>query len=257
MSAAPRLSHPGDLALRRLFAGEDVGADARQHAQSCGDCQARLKGYAEEQRRFEAEIPFERFAAGVERAQRTPHVSPVRGPGLQLLLSLAAMLLVAVGFGQLFSLGEDQGGRNRLKGGADVEMVVGGLGRTVQRVASVNPLVPEALTHAERVRIGYTPGKWQYVAVLSIDEAGSVTPLYPEAGSSLPALPPRAWLPDSIEFTGAGLERVVVVMTDEPTDMAVLAKEAKRRYDEAQGDLARMEPLQIAGEQFHRTFLKP
>jgi hypothetical protein len=261
MSAAMRQEdHPGALALRRLLAGEDVDAAVKAHASACEECQGRLKKFTEQQQRFETDLPFERFAAGVERAQRTPREVPTpRAPLMQVVLSLAAALLVAVGFGQMFGVGDESGrGRNRLKSGGDVDVVVAG-GAGVQRNASTNPRSPEALARGERVRIGYSPGAWNYLAVLSIDEAGQVTPLYPESGTSLPVTPfgPRAWLPDSLEFTGSGLERVVVVMTQDPTDMQVLAKEAKRRYDEAQGDLSKLAPLGIPGEQFHRTFLKP
>lgn len=257
MSAAIRQKdHPGALALRRLLAGEDVGAELKAHAEACPECKARLAEFAAEQQRFEEGIPFERFAAGVERARRTPReVQQPRAPWLQVVLSLAAAVLVVVGFGQMSELG--QPGRNRLKSGAEVDVVVAGKGG--QRDASRSPSAPEMLAAGERVRIGYLPGTWHYLAVLSIDEAGAVTPLYPEAGTSLPIAPfgPRAWLPDSVEFTGTGLERVVVVMGQDPTEIQLLAKEAKRRYDEAQGDLSRMAPLDVPGEQFHRTFLKP
>ena len=254
MSAAIRQSdHPGALTLRRLLLGEAVGADVKAHASACAECQARLKTFTEEQQRFEAGIPFERFAAGVERASRTPReVRPARSPVLQVVLSLAAVLLVAVGFGQIFGI-EDKG-FNRVKGGG-VDVVVAGKGGQRQ----VDTITVEALARGERVRIGFSPGTWRYLAVLSIDEAGQVTPLYPPSGTSLPVTPeaPRAWLPDSLEFTGSGLERVVVVMGNDPTDMQLLAKEAKRRYDEAQGDVSKMSNLDVPGEQFHRTFLKP
>ena len=253
MSAAIRREdHPGALALRRLLAGEDV-PEVKAHADACDVCKARLKELGDEQKRFEEAIPFERFAAGVERARRTPREVPAsKSPVMQVVLSLAAMLLVAVGFGTMFDVGQST---NRIKGGDEVDMVVAGTGG--QRSASANPQAPEALARGERVRIGYSSGH-HYLAVLSIDESGQVTPLYPERGTSMPITPgPRAWLPDSVEFTGSGLERVVVLMTEDPVDMQVLAKEAKRRYDDAQGDLSKMTNLAVPGEQFHRTFLKP
>lgn len=259
MSAALLKSgHPGELSLRRLHAGEDVGTEVAEHAGQCAQCKERLKAFADEQRRFEAELPFDRFAAGVERAARTPRAStPGRGPWLQAFFALAATVLLAVGFGQFFSIGGSTG-RNGLKGGG-VDIVVAPPGHGAQRPASMDPLVPEQLARGERVRIGFSPGTWRYLAVLSIDASGQVTPLYPEAGASLAITPgaPRAWLPDSIEFTGSGLERVVVVMGPEPLELAALGKEMKRRFDEAQSDVAKMAPLDITGEQFHRTFLKP
>jgi hypothetical protein len=254
MSAAAKMEHPGALKLRRLHAGEDVGAEVSAHVSACDECQARLKEFTREQQSFEAAIPFERFAAGVERARRTPREIPAqRSPVMQVVLSLAAMVLVAVGFGTMFGGG---GSTNRIKGGG-IDIKIAGTGG-VQRSGPDNGKATEALARGERVRIQYSAGTWHYLAVLSIDESGTVTPLYPESGTSLPITPEaRAWLPDSVEFTGTGLERVVVVMTQDPTDMQLLAKEAKRRYEQARGDVAKMEPLEVPGEQFHRTFLKP
>jgi hypothetical protein len=43
-----------------------------------------------------------------------------------------------------------------------------------------------------------------------------VTPLYPEAGPSLPALSDARthYLPGSLEFTGKGTERLIVILSD-------------------------------------------
>src|SRR5690348_17672875 len=65
--------HIGELTLRRRRAGEALGPDApaiEAHATSCPDCRARIRALDDEQRRFEQEISFDRFAAGVERAAR-------------------------------------------------------------------------------------------------------------------------------------------------------------------------------------------
>src|SRR5438552_16616950 len=65
--------HIGELTLRRRRAGEALGPDAAAidaHAASCADCRARIRALDDEQRRFEQEISFDRFAAGVERAAR-------------------------------------------------------------------------------------------------------------------------------------------------------------------------------------------
>ena len=72
--------HIGELALRRRRAGEALGSDGpaiEAHATSCADCRARIRALDDEQRRFEQEISFDRFAAGVERAAR----SAPRGAG--------------------------------------------------------------------------------------------------------------------------------------------------------------------------------
>ena len=65
--------HIGELTLRRRRAGEALGPDGpaiEAHATSCADCRARMRALDDEQRRFEQEISFDRFAAGVERAAR-------------------------------------------------------------------------------------------------------------------------------------------------------------------------------------------
>src|SRR5687768_16314128 len=66
--------HIAELTLRRRRAGEALGADAPaidEHATTCADCRARLRALDDEQRRFEDEISFDRFSAGVERAARS------------------------------------------------------------------------------------------------------------------------------------------------------------------------------------------
>ena len=74
MNTAP--SHLRELSLRQLFAAEAVPAAERQHLEHCGECRARLEGLREEQQQFEAEISFERFAGGVERAARETKQAP-------------------------------------------------------------------------------------------------------------------------------------------------------------------------------------
>ncbi|MBS1150751.1 MAG: hypothetical protein H6Q89_2449, partial [Myxococcaceae bacterium] len=125
--------------------------------------------------------------------------------------------------------------------------------------ASDDPLQPEALGPGERVRIGFRAGAYRYVAAVSIDESGEVTALYPERGPSLRvrADGTREYMSDSLEFTGHGLERVVVVMTSEPIDVEDVRRAAKAGYDEARGNLSQLGTLDLPGEQFHRTFLKP
>jgi len=250
---APSTTHPGELTLRRLLAGEAL-AEAGAHAAACEVCQAKLEALEEEQRRFEAEIPFERFAAGVERAARTPRQArPGRSWTLRVGLALAATL--AVGVTVKLTLGDKPHG-NGLKGGAGVEVVVAG---ATQRPASKDPLTPEALAPGERVRLGVVADEWRYVAVVSIDEHGEVTAIYPEAGQSLAMRGGHdtEYLPDSVEFTGKGLERVVVVMTEAPVAVEDVVKLLRTRYDDAHGDLMHLPPLALHGEEFHRTFLKP
>lgn len=260
MTPQTQMNHPGELKLRALHAGEAVADDVRAHAAGCDECRGRVKGFEDEQRRFEAELPFERFAAGVERARRTPRQVAqatgflVRAPFARLGLALAACLALAVGV-QLVRGDERHG--NGLKGGAaGVEVVVAG---AAQRPASEDPATPEALAPGERVRFGLRAGTLRYGIVVSVDEAGTVTPIYVDGAQSL-ALSGGAeveYLPDSLEFTGAGLERVIVVLSHQPLSLDELSAAVKARYDEARGNLTQLGTLDVPGEQFHRTFLKP
>src|SRR6185312_9384758 len=106
-----------------------------------------------------------------------------------------------------------------VKGGAGMTIrIAGAAGQRTAQVDSPEPLVP-----GERLRLGYQSGGHRYLLSLSIDEHGAVTPLYPERGASLtvPAAVPSAthFLPDSLELTGAGLERIIVILSDQPLDM--------------------------------------
>lgn len=251
------LTHPSELTLRRLLAGEAVDAAVKAHAEGCDACRQRLDGFRDEQARFEAEIPFERFAAGVERASRTPRETPSRrgaSPNVRFAVAIAASLLALVGVQRLAQQPE-----TRLKGGADVEVVVAGANGGPQRLASVDPATPEALSPGERVRVGLKAGAWAYGVVVSVDDSGAVSAVYDANGRSLalPRTDATQFLPDSLEFTGKGLERVIVVLSSRPLSLNEVTAAVKARYEAAHGDLTHLAPLDVQGEQFHRTFLKP
>src|SRR5262245_11448544 len=98
--------HIGELTLRRRRAGEALGPDTAAidaHAASCPDCRARIRALDDEQRRFEQEISFDRFAAGVERAARGASKSKTRRPivhgaWVAPMLAMAACLVAMVTF---------------------------------------------------------------------------------------------------------------------------------------------------------------
>jgi hypothetical protein len=256
--------HIGELQLRRRRAGEALGAEGpviEAHAASCADCKARIRALDDEQRRFEAAISFDRFAAGVERAARgrsaiSRRRTPIRGWMLVPTLAMAAAIAVVVTFHGPSSRFHPPG-YDGIKGGAGmIARVAGVAGQRTARVDATEPL-----SAGERLRIGYQSGGHRYLLSLSIDEHGEVTPLYPEEGASLtlPAGIPSAthFLPDSIELTGTGLERIIVVLSDQPVDVQVARQAARAAYDRAGGDLGRLPPLDLPGEQFTRTFAKP
>jgi len=255
--------HIGELALRRHRAGETLGTDGpgiEAHAATCAECKARIRALDDEQRRFESAISFDRFAAGVERAARGASAAPRRRPIRKWMvvptLAMAAAVAVVVTFHGP-SARVKPPGYDGIKGGAGVIVrVAGAAGQRTARVDATEPL-----SAGERLRIGYQTGGHRYLLSLSIDEHGEVTPLYPEQGASLtvPAGVPSAthFLPESLELTGAGLERIIVVLSDQPVDMQAARQAARAAYDRAGGDLGRLPRLELPGEQFTRTFAKP
>ena len=261
--------HIGELELRRRRAGEALGAEGpviEAHAATCAECKARIRALDDEQRRFEAAISFDRFAAGVERAAR---VKPCRRAAPRAVrswmvvptLAMAAAVAVIVTFHGPF---QGRGtrihppGYDGIKGGAGMTVRVAGGGRA-QRTARVEATEP--LAAGERLRIGYHAGAHRYLLSLSIDDTGRGDAALSRAGRE-PAVPPglrqpTRYLPDSIELTGTGLERIIVVLSDQPVDMAIARQAARAAYDRAGGDLGRLPRLDLPGEQFTRTFAKP
>src|SRR5262252_640609 len=259
--------HIGELTLRRRRAGEALGPDAAAidaHAASCADCRARIRALDDEQRRFEQEISFDRFAAGVERAARgatkaksswTKRRSTPISVWVAPMLAMAASLVVMVTFVPRPDIHQPT---TRTKGGgAGITVRVAGVdGQRNARVDSAEPLA-----RGERLRIGYQPGAHRYLLALTIDDHGVVQALSPERGHSL-ALPDGTasatrYLPDSWELDGAGVERIIVVLSDQAIDVAGAVRAARAAYDKAGGDLARMPSLDLPGDQFVRTFAKP
>jgi len=249
--------HVGELALRRFRAGELQSTEAHEceeHLGNCPSCRSRLKTVEQEQRRFEQEIPFERFAAGVQRAMK-PRAPPQGWRWTYPALGLAAAALIAVVvFPEMMGPGRPG---TRIKGSAEVVLRTGGRPGEPQR--TVGSEGAEALLPEERIRIGFQPGGHRYVAAISIDDQGSVTALYPDSGTSIAVSEgdQTQYLPDSIEFTGTGLERVIVVLSDEPLEMERLKQAASSSFQRAGGDLRRMPGLDVPGEQFPRLLLKP
>src|SRR3954462_9896057 len=123
--------HIGELTLRRRRAGEPLGPEGpaiEAHATSCADCRARIRALDDEQRRFEQEISFDRFAAGVERAARGASGNRAPAPpvsrrgrfplGGALRAWMAAPVFAASAAAALVLLAwPQQHGANRIKGG--------------------------------------------------------------------------------------------------------------------------------------------
>jgi hypothetical protein len=265
-------AHIKELTLRRLWTGELTAPERPEveaHTASCARCRTRLKELDDEQRRFEREISFDRFSAGVERAARTPRrVVPAHNTTSRWAfpaLGLAAALALTVVFAPRLRPGDNLSAMNRIKGGGGITVQIAGAGAGPQRTAAVDTAEP--LSPGERIRIGYQPGAHRYLTSLSIDEQGTVTPLYPEAGRSVPvgvrvdsggaSASATRYLPDSVEFTGRGTERLIVILGDRPLEVEAVKQAARAAFQKAGGNLGRLAPLDLPGEQFHRNFVKP
>jgi len=252
--------HIAELTLRRRRAGEALGADApaiEEHATSCADCRARIRALDDEQRRFEDDISFDRFSAGVERAARSARPARRAVRARVWMSSMAGMAAAAAALLVFVTAPDKPGPTTRSKGGSGI--IVRVAGTDGQRTADVD--ATEALARGERLRIGYQSGGHKYLLSLSIDDRGEVTPLYPERGPSL-QVPDGSenatrFLPDSLELTGKGTERIVVVLSDQPIDVEVARRAARAAYQRAGGDITRLPKLDVPGEQFVRTFAKP
>lgn len=248
--------HPGEMKLRRLRAGELEDAESQQlqgHLAGCGRCRVRLKSLELEQEQFEREISFDRFAAGVQRAVKS--AEPRRVRWALPAVGMVAAVLVAIVTAPLVM--RAAGTSSRRKGSSEVVLRIAGKDGAAQRAASVHGAEPLSL--GERIRIGYQAGPHSYLVAISVDSAGILTALYEDHGRSLKVDPGEQtrYLPGSLEFTGPGLERVIVILSDEPLKLGKVKQAAEIAYRAVNGDLRRLPQLDVPGDQFHRLVLKP
>ncbi len=236
------MKHAGELTLRRFLAEEPLDAAVVAHITDCAECSARLAKLEEEQKAFEAEVPFDRFAAGVEKSARQQRAAPRQSAFVTVLVALAACFVAFFAVQQII---EDNAGHNRVKGGAAVDLVIAG--SAGQREAAEF----EQLASGERIRIGVRGHR--YVVALSIDDAGEVSTIYAQklAGEA------QTWLPESFEFTGRGREHLVVVLSDEEIGAEAVAAQLKEHFKRSGGDVTKLGALEVGGLQVHRTFVKP
>lgn len=150
--------------------------------------------------------------------------------------------------------------RNAIKG-ASVEATVriSSAGAPAQRIAP--PGSHEVLDAGDRVRFGYRTVDPRFLAAVSVDEHGEVTLLYPETGPALSAAPTEetTYLPDSIEFTGTGRERVFLFLARNPFDSQAAKQAVREGYAASKDDLDAIPSPAFAGGQdvFTWVFKKP
>jgi hypothetical protein len=242
--------------VRRLKAGELAEGEAAKvqaHVKTCERCAALFAELERDAAAFVRQVPFDHFAAKTTHRRESLRHARARRRRFVATMALAAALLVVVVAGPLrYLLARGPQGHNLRKGGGLMELYVGGNGEK-PRVAQDR----EALVPGERVRVGYEAADRRYVAVLSVDESGRVTPLYPESGMSLHAelTPGVHILPDSVEFTGAGYERVITLFTDEPASVETIAAAAKKAFERT-GSVEAMGSLELPGEQSSKLVRK-
>ena len=250
-------SHVSELALRCYRAGEfaaEACAEVDRHLASCPACRAKMRVLVEERRNFEREISFERFAGGVERAQRVPRQRPRRAwvLGLSGVVAAAALALVFVRV--------STPKHNRLKG-SSVEATARIASATASAQRTAPPGSQEVLEPGDRVRLGYKTVDTRYLAAISVDDRGEVTPLYPEAGPAIAVSTAleTVYLPDSLEFTGTGRERVFLFLARVAFDLEAAKQAVKAAHQAAKGDLSALSNPAFAGGQdvFSWLFRKP
>jgi hypothetical protein len=255
--------HLAEIVLRRYRAGEfsaEECAETDRHLAGCAPCRSKLRVLVEEQRAFERDIPFERFAGGVERARRVPRPRPRRlwFAGLGGALAAAAVVLFLVRAPTSAPVSDQ--GPNRLKSGS-VEATVRVASAKPSPQRSVPPGSQEVLEPGDRVRLGYRTADPLYLAAVSVDDDGEITLLYPESGPALAVVPTAqtTYLPDSLEFTGAGREKVFLFLARKPFDSAAAKAAVKSAHEKAKGDLLTLQSPAFAGGQrvFTWLFRKP
>jgi hypothetical protein len=257
-SASSPSNHFGELALRCYRAGEytaEACAEVDRHLASCPTCRAKMRVLVEEQRGFEREISFERFAGGVERAQRVPRQRS-RGAWAVSISCVVAAAAVALFLVKVSSPTHS----NRVKG-SSVEATARISSTTASTQRTAPPGSQEVLEPGDRVRIGYKTVDARYLAAISVDDRGEVTPLYPEAGQALavPTTLETVYLPDSLEFTGAGRERVFLFLARTPFDLEAAKQAVKSAHQAVKGDLSALPNPAFSGGQdvFSWLFRKP
>jgi predicted anti-sigma-YlaC factor YlaD len=239
--------------LERLLTGEldtEESARVRRHAESCPRCGSALAELEREAADFKNQVAFESFEAAIEARRHRASMRWLKPVGLALAAGLAALMLAGPLRPAIF---ESHSGYNNLKGGAALELYVGGTGASSRIATSDEKLAP-----GERIRVGYQAAGKPFVLVLSIDEAGVVTPLYPESGQSVAADSTSGThlMPDSLELTGSGLERVIALFSARPIEVSAATQAARDEHARARG-VAAMGPLSLEAEQSTLVVRKP
>ena len=229
-------AHPGELQLRRFRAGEFAPAQRQQIEQHTAPVVAAAPAWlpsTTSNAPSNAPSPSNVSPAGSSARparRRRDRARCWRRPWVMPAFSLAAAAAVVLvlrspaverpdGAGHIDSAGHSHGfGFNQRKGAtvAATLRIASADGRT-QRTLPEGPASAHAqLAPGEQLRLGYDTDQPRHLIALSLDDQGVITPLYPETGVSLPIAPAAGttYLPDSIQLTGAGQERIFLMIAD-------------------------------------------
>jgi hypothetical protein len=219
------------MRVRRLAAGELAGderARTEAHVAGCARCQGVLRELEGERARLQAELPFERFAAGVAERLAAPAARPLRPRAVGRVsamggflragirrrgLALAAGLLLAAAVPAVLHVARD-GSPLRLKGGAELSLYV-------REEAGARVLSPgEPIPRGAALRVGLSPAGRRFAAVALLDAEGAVVLHAGRAEAGV--------LPGAFEWTGPAEGTLVAVLADAPVDAAALADRLAR-----------------------------
>lgn len=248
----PESDCPG-FALRRLHAGDLEGEEAarvRAHVDACTRCTAAWKRLDEERAALPA---IESFRVGVvrhtERLQSEQKPARKRTPWIPMALAASLAIVAAV---PLLLREPAPTATERVKGGAGLDVLVGGTAEP--RLARDG----EKLHGGESVRLQLQTGTHRWALALSVDDAGEVSTLYDDAGTSLAVHPGESTLlPDAIAFEGQGAERIYVFLSDRPLSTDEVARSLKAAHRRAGSARAMGDLDGVPGVQSHRLVIKP
>jgi hypothetical protein len=204
------------MRVRRLAAGELAGderARTEAHLAGCARCQAVTRELEAERARLQADLPFDRFAAGVAERLAAP-AAPARPRRLRAVgLALAAGVALAVAIPAGLRVAQDESPL-RIKGGAELSVYV-------REGDGARPLAPgEPVPARATLRVGLSPAGRRFAAVALLDAEGAVIL---HAGRTEAGV-----LPGAFEWTGPPEGTLVAVLADAPVDAAALADRLAR-----------------------------
>jgi hypothetical protein len=224
--------HLSDLVLDELSLNPEASGAA--HAQECPSCRDRLQELSRQRARI-AQLPgfehtFTRVAAGRrERARR-----PRRWAWIAALAGAAALVAALP----------------LLPGRTQVRLKGAPAQGALLRLEAVGARAEGPLLPGDRVKLVIGPARQRWAVVVSVDEKGQVSQLWPAGGGSSGAVEPGKGVETFFEVT-PGSATVWAFFSDEPLSGAAAAAALDRavaRAREAGSAVLASEPEPVPGE---------